>query len=83
MAIKYALYSTFLELATNSHFVPLKSTKVFVEVYQVKTNDDVNLSQCPDCVKYLIEFEIVDKVSAINWRQIETFNLKLRVVSYY
>ena len=46
-----------------------------MELHQVKSNNGVNISQCTDCVKNLVECEIVDKVSTING------NLQLKVTS--
>lgn len=61
--------------------MPVKGVKVSITVTEVESNDSYEVKQCPECLKLLKESEVVDKVSALNWRQVDNFNLKLRVVS--
>lgn len=61
--------------------MPVKGVKVSITVTEVESNHSYEVKQCPECLKLLKESEVVDKVSALNWRQVDNFNLKLRVVS--
>jgi len=59
----------------------VKGVRVGVEVVEVSSNAGFRPGQCPDCLRILALSEVVDKLQAVHWRQITTFDLKQNVVS--
>ena len=57
-------------------FFPVKDVGVQVEVSGPAPNDLTSLAGCKACLKRLEESELLSCITAVSWRDIESFNLK-------
>ena len=81
---KYRLLSTFMSWVNKSVFYPIPNVMevtLRVVVLESESVSECGPQECSACKKCLSESEILDRVAAVNWSVIDTFNLR-SIVSY-
>ena len=72
----YRYLSAFTLWVKRTLFFPVKDVGVQVEVSGPAPNDLTSLAGCKACLKRLEESELLSCITAVSWRDIESFNLK-------
>ena len=73
--------SSFMSWIQRATFYPVKNiSDVTVKVCQeTSTHLKLPTTCCPECISLLESSDIVDAIAAVNWREINNFNLKSSV----
>ena len=79
----YQHLSSFTRWAKRRIFFPVKDVGVQVEVCGPAPEELSSLEGCKACLKLLDESELISCMTAVSWRDIDSFNLKSIVSSSF
>ena len=80
---QYSYLSSFREWVAGGCFFPLPDVKAAVEIQESTSFPELNFQECSACRQSLHSSQLLDKITSVNWRCIDLFDLRTLVCVFF
>ena len=77
---KFRILKNFKDWVRDTTFHPVPKSSVVVNVEEEVSTTDHIAAECPACCRVLEESHVLDQIDSVNWRRVDSFNIKETVV---